>query len=128
MILRPYLAVPHPAFAVHNLDGLRFRLCATSPGGDVTGDTLFHYRQRGNVVWALYAGGGVQQGTLVATMAPNGTLNVRYHHVSDTGELRAGRSRSTPEVLADGRLRYHEQWRWTEGGTGSGTSSIEEVR
>ena len=35
--------------------------------------------------------------------------------------------RSVPEVLADGRLRLHETWSWTEGGEGAGTSTVEEM-
>ena len=38
-----------------------------------------------------------------------------------------GRCASTPEVLADGRLRLHERWQWTCGGEEEGESTVEEV-
>ncbi len=56
-----------------------------------------------------------------------GRLDMRYQHVGVDGELCTGRCRSTPEVLADGRLRLHEEWHWTGGREGSGSSVVEEV-
>lgn len=52
---------------------------------------------------------------------------MRYQHVNAEGELMTGICRSTPEVLADGRIRLHEKWRWTSGDLSSGESIIEEV-
>ena len=106
-------------------DGRRFRGVSNTADGEVSGATVFAYRQRGDVVWATYAGGGVRQGTLVATVDADGTLDVRYAHVNDAGALRTGTCVSTPERLADGRLRLHERWRWTDGG--EGTSVVEEI-
>lgn len=108
-------------------DGRRFRPVENSAGGEVDGGTLFHYRQRGNVVWATYEGGGIRWGTLVATVDDRGRLDMRYAHVNDAGELMTGVCASTPEALPDGRLRLHEHWRWTSGGGGEGESVLEEV-
>ena len=58
----------------------------------------------------------------------DGILDLRYQHVSTTHEIRTGRCRSTPELLEDGRIRLHEQWEWTEGGTGAGSSVVEQVK
>lgn len=108
-------------------DGRRFRSASNSPGGDVSGETVFHYRQQGDVVWATYAGGAVTLGTLIATVAPDGGLSMRYAHVRPDGALVTGTCTSTPEVLPDGRLRLHERWQWTGGATGAGTSVVEEL-
>ena len=105
----------------------RFRPILNAPAGDVSRDTLFHYHQRGDVVWATYAGGAVRFGTLIATVDVTGRLDMRYQQVATDGSIKAGRCTSTPEVLPDGRLRLHESWNWTEGGEGSGTSVIEEM-
>ncbi len=40
-------------------DGRRFRSVSNSPGGDVSAETTFDYRQQGEVVQASYSGGGV---------------------------------------------------------------------
>lgn len=105
-----------------------FRASSNSGGGEVDGDTLFNYRQHGDVVWATYQGGAIAFGTMVGVARADGTLDLRYQHVSSTGEIRTGRCRSTPELLDDGRVRLHEQWQWSEAGSGTGTSVVEQVK
>jgi hypothetical protein len=111
-----------------SLHDRRFRAITNADHGEVSHETRFHYRQEGATVWATYAGGEILVGTMVGVARSDGTYDLRYQHVSEDLELRAGRCVSTPEVLADGRLRLHESWEWTEGGRGSGTSMVEEVR
>lgn len=105
----------------------RFRSVASSGGGDVSGETVFHYHQDGNVVWATYQGGGVRFGTLTAIVLADSKLNMRYQQVAIDGMIKTGRCLSTPEILADGRIRLHESWEWTEGGSGKGQSIVEEI-
>jgi len=105
-----------------------FAPTVNSANGEVSVGTLFHYRQRGRVVWATYEGGDVQFGTLVARVSSDGTLDMRYSHVNREGELMTGHYRSTPQVLADGRLRLHERWRWTSGDESEGESVVEETK
>lgn len=104
-----------------------FRSVANTPNGEVGGETLFHYRQEGDLVWAAYEGNGIVQGHLIATMAPDGALDMRYHHRSPSGALMTGLCRSRLEILPDGRYRLHEEWQWTSGDKSRGTSMIEEV-
>jgi hypothetical protein len=104
-----------------------FRSIGNVDGGDVDANTLFHYRQEGEVVWATYRGGGVAFGTLTALVLPDGKLDMRYQQVSKDGTIKTGRCLSTPEILSDGRLCLHESWSWIEGGVGTGESRIEEV-
>ena len=104
-----------------------FRASTHSSGGEVDDQTLFSYRQYGEVVWATYQGGAIAFGTMVGVIRNDDTLDLRYQHVSTRGEIRSGRCRSTPEVLADGRVRLHEAWEWTEGAVGAGTSTVEQV-
>ncbi|MEM7729486.1 MAG: n-acetylglutamate synthase [Pseudomonadota bacterium] len=113
---------------IHYGDRL-FRPVATDGGGDVGGDTLFRYDQRGDVLIASYSGGAVEYGSIVGTVHPDGSLTFLYQHVTKDGALRAGRCQSRPEVLPTGRIRLHESWEWTSGlGAGErGTSVLEEV-
>jgi hypothetical protein len=108
-------------------DGRRFRSVSNSAGGDVGRDTVFCYRQRGDVVWATYEGGAVKFGILVAKADALGNLDMRYQHVSGDGSFRSGRCLSSPEKLRDGRLRLREQWEWTAGEEGEGVSILEEL-
>lgn len=111
-----------------NYNERTFAAVSNSEGGEVSSETIFHYRQQGNVVWATYAGGEVAFGTLVAKALGDGSLDMRYSHVNLRGELMTGVCRSTPEVLPDKRLRLHERWRWTCGDFSEGESVVEEIK
>ena len=110
-----------------NYEGRVFRSVANSAGGDVSGETTFHYRQHGSVAWATYAGGPVLFGTLLARVVDNGSLEMRYQHLTTDGTFRSGRCDSHPELLPNGGLRLHEHWTWTDGAEGNGVSIVEEI-
>ena len=111
----------------YNLDGKTFRSVANSDNGEVSGATTFSYRQSGSVVTATYQGGSIVSGHLIARVLANGQLDMRYHHLNTRGELMLGKCLSTPRRLADGRLRFSEEWQWLSGDLSSGSSEIEEV-
>jgi len=108
-------------------EGRRFRSVGNSETGEVGPETVFDYSQDGDVVSATYGGGGVRSGFLIATADGEGNLDARYAHVNASGELMTGECRTTPERLPDGRLRLHEEWRWTSGDGSSGRSVVEET-
>ncbi|BAO77560.1 hypothetical protein [Winogradskyella sp. PG-2] len=51
---------------------------------------------------------------------------MRYHQVSLDGILMTGVCISKPEILANGKIRLHEKWKWTSGDYSEGESIIEE--
>ncbi len=110
-----------------NYDGRVFRAVSNSENGETSNETVFKYRQTGHVLTASYAGGRIQTGHLLGVVDSEGLIELRYHQVSDRGELMTGRCTSTPELLSDGRVRLHENWQWTSGDQSSGRSVIEEV-
>jgi hypothetical protein len=125
-----HFAAPEPegrGGASVSYEGRRFRSVENSASGEVGPETVFAYRQDGDVVSATYEGGGVRSGVLIATADPEGNLDARYAHVNEAGDLMTGECRTTPEVLPDGRLRLHEEWRWTSGDGSSGRSVVEEI-
>jgi hypothetical protein len=110
-----------------NYAGRKFRPVSNTPNGEVNGETLFCYEQAGDLLTATYAGGGIRHGSMVGICDASGNLRFCYQHVSDDGALRAGYCESTPQILADGRIRLRERWRWTLGGEGEGESIVDEV-
>jgi hypothetical protein len=104
-----------------------FRPASNSVNGEVDTTTRFHYYQDGSIVWAEYSGGSIAKGSLIATVNEDGSLDMRYHHVNNDGELMTGKCKSIPETLEDGRLRLKETWQWTSGDESSGESVLEEV-
>ncbi len=102
-------------------DNRRFRCMANSAGGQTDSRTIFHYRQKGSVVWGTYQGGNVQFGVLLATVSETDALTMCYQQLDETGGLRSGRCSSIPERRSDGVLLVHERWQWDDGGSGEST-------
>ncbi|HQV75060.1 MAG TPA: n-acetylglutamate synthase, partial [Flavobacteriales bacterium] len=57
----------------------------------------------------------------------DGCIDMRYHQVNDRGVLMTGTCRSVPEVMPNGKIRFHETWQWTSGDGTAGSSVLEEV-
>lgn len=110
-----------------NLNNRKFSSIANTNNGDVGSQTVFHYRQEADLVWAEYSGGSIRRGSLIARWVEDGLLEMRYQHLSTDNEFKTGRCLSRPEQMPDGKLRMHEQWQWTSGDQSSGTSIIEEI-
>lgn len=104
-------------------DGRRFR----PVGDDAAGGPEASYRQRGDLVWAEFAGGTVRRGSLTGLRRDDDTLELAYTMVLDDGSVLAGRCRSTPELLPDGRIRLHEEWERYGPHAATGTSRLEEL-
>ena len=109
-----------------NYHNKTFRSVTNTANGEVSAETVFHYKQHGSVVTAVYAGGSVVSGHLIARTDDKGVLDMRYHHVNTQGELMTGVCRSVPEILPDSRIRLHETWQWTCGERSTGQSIVEE--
>jgi hypothetical protein len=111
----------------YNLEGKIFASVSNTDNGEVNEETLFHYHQDGELVWADYEGGQIAKGHLIAKMRDDGQLEMKYHHMNAYGELRVGECVSIPIELDDGRLQFRENWEWLTGDKSSGYSKIEEV-
>jgi peptide/nickel transport system substrate-binding protein len=108
---------------VIDYDGRLFRAVGHGPDAPVA-----LYRQDGDLLWAEFAGGDVRRGSLSGLRSANGTLEFAYTMVLTAGEVISGHCRSTPEVLADGRIRLHERWERFGPHANHGVSELEEVR
>jgi hypothetical protein len=111
-----------------NYDNRFFASIQNSETGEVSSETVFHYHQKNDLVWAEYQGGGIVFGSLIAKVDSAENLEMRYQHLNAKGELMTGKCFSTPEILADGRIRLHEKWQWTCGDFSRGESIVEEIK
>ena len=109
-------------------DNRKFASIQNSGTGEVSSETVFHYHQKDNLVWAEYSGGEITFGNLIAKVMENDCLEMRYQHLNKSGALMTGKCFSTPEVLEDGRIRLYEKWHWTSGDFSAGESIVEEIR
>ena len=104
-----------------------FRSVSNSANGEVSQETIFHYKQVGFLVTASYRGGRIVDGSLTATTDEAGNLTMRYQHVNLDGRFLTGTCYSQPEIMANGKIRLHEKWQWTCGDYSKGESVAEET-
>jgi hypothetical protein len=109
-----------------NYDGKLFRIISNTDNGETSDETVFHYKQDGNILTSEYSGGQIQRGHLIGLVNENGQIEMRYHQINEKGELMTGKCTSTPEILSNGKIRLHEKWKWTSGDQSEGESILEE--
>ena len=109
-----------------NYNDKKFRPISNTENGETSNETLFHYKQVGNILTSEYAGGKIKYGHLIGLVDQLGNIEMRYHQINDKGELMTGICISKPEILENGKIRLHENWEWTSGDKSKGTSIIEE--
>ena len=109
-----------------NYNNKVFKPVSNSENGESSAETIFHYKQNGNLLTAEYSGGKIIYGHLIGLVDYEGNIDMRYHQVNIHGEMMAGICQSTPEILENGKIRLHEKWQWTSGDHSSGESIVEE--
>ncbi len=118
---RNFFAEPKTGFSV---DDRFFTAIENSESGEVSDKTIFCYHQKGDVIWADYSGGSIVKGVLIGKIDAGHNLHFNYQHINCAGELKMGTCDSEP-AIENGKLRFCEQWKWTDGE--EGTSIIEEL-
>src|SRR6187551_81190 len=109
-----------------NYNGKIFRTITNTENGETSSETVFYYKQIGNVLTSEYSGGKIKIGHLIGIVDEKGNIDMRYHQVNENGQLMTGICKSKPEILANGKIRLHESWEWTSGDKSKGQSIIEE--
>ena len=109
-----------------NYNDKKFRPISNTENGETSNETLFHYKQVGNILTSEYSGGKIKYGHLIGLVDNAGNIEMSYHQVNNKDELMTGICFSKPEILENGKIRLHENWEWTSGDKSKGTSIIEE--
>ena len=107
------------------LNEKKFKSVLITNNGEVNSDTIFHYRQNKNVIWATYEGGNILFGTLSGKLEIN-KLTFTYQHQNMDGEFKTGKCKSTIEIV-NNRIRLKEEWEWTCDDYSKGKSELEEI-
>ncbi len=110
-----------------NYDNKLFKSTSNSETGEVSSETVFHYHQKDELVWATYEGGGIVFGQIIAKILADDSLEMCYQHLNKYGELMTGKCSSIPQILANGKIRLHENWQWTCKDFAKGISTVEEI-
>lgn len=109
-----------------NLNQKSFKALQNSKQGEASDETVFHYHQNQNLIWAEYGGGKIQKGFLVGTITEN-KLSFNYQHVNAQHKIKTGICNSVAYLHEDGRIILHEEWQWTCGDYSKGNSTLIEV-
>lgn len=109
-----------------NYNNKVFKPVSNAENGETSNETVFHYKQEGNILTSEYSGGKIIKGHLIGLVDKAGNIEMRYHQVNEKGELMTGFCSSKPEILSHGKIRLHETWQWTSGDLSKGNSIIEE--
>ncbi|RFC54743.1 n-acetylglutamate synthase [Brumimicrobium aurantiacum] len=110
-----------------NYNNKKFRPLQNSENGETSSETVFEYKQNGNILTSEYQGSQIKIGHLIGLVDEEGNIDMRYHQVNHKGELMTGVCRSVPEIMENGKIRLHEDWKWTSGDCTSGKSLLEEI-
>ncbi|PWL39702.1 n-acetylglutamate synthase [Flagellimonas aquimarina] len=109
-----------------NLNNLRMNVVQTSENGVVNEETIFNFRQSGNMVEANYSGGQIAQGFLVGKIQGD-ILQFSYCQLQTDGELDNGISKSEISVKTNGKIRLTEHFEWASREGQSGVNIFEEL-
>ncbi len=110
-----------------NYNNKKFRPIVNSENGETSAETIFVYKQEGNVLTSSYKGGQIEIGHLIGLVDSKGNIEMRYHQINKNGELMTGICSSTPEIMPSGKIRLYESWQWTSGDKSKGKSILEEI-
>ncbi len=110
-----------------NYNNKTFRPVQNSENGETTEETIFEYKQEGEILTSEYSGGQIKQGHLIGLVDKNGNIEMSYHQINTQGELMTGICFSKPEIMQNGKIRLYEIWEWTSGDHSKGNSILEEI-
>ena len=110
-----------------NFHGKTFALLANSENGEVSTETLFLYKQDGELVTADYSGGTIRHGKLIAKQNENGDLEMVYNCLINDGELKSGKAHAKVSINSNEKVQLDLDWEWLDGDRTTGTSTYIEL-
>ena len=110
-----------------NYNNKAFRPVQNTDNGETSPETVFYYKQEGNIISSEYKGGKIIYGHLIGLVDKEGCIEMSYHQINSNNEIMTGKCFSKPEILINSKIRLHETWQWTSGDLSTGTSIIEEI-
>jgi hypothetical protein len=109
-----------------NFNNKKFVLVKNSDNGQVDTETVFEYKQEGNLVTADYFGGSIKYGKIVARLEGD-RLNMLYQCLTTDNQLKAGKAIAQITLSAQNKIKLSLDWEWLTNGTGRGKSEYLEL-
>lgn len=112
--------------ASFNLHNKTFATSTNSSAGQANANTIFSYKQEGELVTADYSGGGIRYGKIIAHLQDD-KLDMLYQCMTEDMELRAGKALAKISYDSNEKLVLSLNWEWINGGLEKGQSSYTEI-
>ena len=94
-----------------NFNNKTFSLLENSKNGKVNSETVFKYKQEGNLVTANYYGGSIKYGKIIAHLS-NNTLDMLYQCITTENELKAGEAIAEISLTKNKKIKLKLNWKW----------------
>ncbi len=104
-----------------NFNNKTFSLIENSKNGKVNSETIFKYKQEGNLVTADYYGGIIKYGKIIAHFK-NDNLDMLYQCITTENELKAGKAIAEISLTKNNKMKLKLNWEWMGNKNESGTS------
>ena len=88
-----------------------FLLLQNSDKGQANSETIFRYKQQGNLVTADYFGGTVRYGKIIADLQGD-QLHMLYQCMTTDNELKAGKAIAQISLTDLGKIKLSLNWQW----------------
>lgn len=109
-----------------NFDNKKFAVLRNSENGKVNKDTIFEFKQNGNLVTADYHGGSIIYGKIIAVLQGE-ELNMLYECITADNQLKAGKALAKISFTEHFKMKLSLQWEWLTGGKEKGNSEYIEI-
>src|SRR5690554_2676668 len=110
-----------------DLNNRIFKAQSNSENGEISSETIFHYKQTNDLIFADYTGGNILKGNLLGKIINNEQLDFVYQHINLKGEIMTGKCHSFPEITDSGKILINEHWQWTCKDYSKGKSILIEI-
>jgi hypothetical protein len=105
------------------LTGMTFQALANSSHGTINTDTTMTFvSDDESETLGNYHGGTIKTGNIVGRWIDPSTMEMLYHCITVTGELKAGRALASFSRDSSGIMHMHLDWQWLTGDQSQGTS------
>jgi hypothetical protein len=105
-----------------NFNNKTFVLRQNTENGTTNAETIFKYKQTGNLVTADFSGGSVKYGKIIAVHKGE-YLDMIYQMLTTTNELKSGKAIANITIAATGKILLSLNWEWLTGSDNKGTST-----
>jgi len=104
----------------------KFVLIQNSDNGQVNSDTVFEYKQDGNLVTADYYGGSIKYGKIVAKLSGE-QLEMLYQCLTTDNQLKAGKAIAQITLTENNKIKLSLEWEWLTSSLEKGKSEYIEI-